>query len=136
VSHISHHLSRTSKNYGHWQIHSPGAAFPFGIPVWNSPLVAQEFQMGGAWDRLYFYHLATDLLRWLSKPPRTSGQKKSGLNKGSAGITFVPGLFSELFNVAASRPAQMTTERAKFSPKRSQRQGKPLVNQDCLAGRH
>jgi hypothetical protein len=35
--------------------------------------------------------------------------KKPGLNKGSAGITWVPGLFSELFNVAASRPAQMTT---------------------------
>jgi hypothetical protein len=39
-----------------------------------------------------------------------SGHKKPGLNKGSAGITSVPGLFSELFNVAASRPAQMTTE--------------------------
>jgi hypothetical protein len=34
--------------------------------------------------------------------------KKTGLNGSSAGITF-PGLFSELFNVAASRPAQMTT---------------------------
>jgi hypothetical protein len=60
VSHISHHLSRTSKSYGHQQIHNPGAAFPFEIPVWNSQLVAQEFQMGGAWDRLYFYHLDTD----------------------------------------------------------------------------
>jgi hypothetical protein len=39
-----------------------------------------------------------------------SGHKKPGLNKGSTGITSVPGLFSELFNVAASRPAQMTTE--------------------------
>jgi hypothetical protein len=39
-----------------------------------------------------------------------SGHKKPGLNKGSAGINSVPGLFSELFNVAASRPAQMTTE--------------------------
>jgi hypothetical protein len=29
--------------------------------------------------------------------------------KTKAGITLVPGLFSELFNVAASRPAQMTT---------------------------
>src|SRR5690242_15630586 len=28
----------------------------------------------------------------------------------------VPGLFSELFNVAASRPAQMTTEQRKISP--------------------
>jgi hypothetical protein len=62
--------------------------------------------------------------------------KKTGLNKGSAGITFVPGLFSELFNVAASRPAQMTTERAKFSPKCCDRQGKVTVNQDCFAGRH
>jgi hypothetical protein len=26
-----------------------------------------------------------------------------------AGITHVPGLFSDLFNVAASRPAQITT---------------------------
>src|SRR5437762_1916180 len=42
-----------------------------------------------------------------------SGHKKPGLNNGSAGITSVPGLFSELFNVAASRPAQMTTEWAK-----------------------
>jgi hypothetical protein len=39
--------------------------------------------------------------------------KKNGLNNGSAGITFVPGLFSELFSVAASRPAQMTTEQVK-----------------------
>jgi hypothetical protein len=52
----------------------------------------------------------TYLLRRLAKPPWKSGHKKSGLNKGSAGITSVPGLFSELFNVAASRPAQMTTE--------------------------
>jgi hypothetical protein len=42
----------------------------------------------------------------------------------------VPGLFSELFNVAASRPAQMTTEPAKSSPKRADRQGKAMVNQD------
>ena len=42
-----------------------------------------------------------------------SGHKKPGLNIGSAGIKIVPGLFSELFNVAASRPAQMTTELVK-----------------------
>jgi hypothetical protein len=48
----------------------------------------------------------------MSSPPK-AGHKKSGLNNGSAGITLVPGLFSELFNVAASRPAQMTTERVK-----------------------
>ncbi len=40
--------------------------------------------------------------------------KKPGLNEGSAGIEFVPGLFSELFNVAASRPAQMTTSELKL----------------------
>src|SRR4029077_3976605 len=59
---------------------------------------------------------------------RKSGHKKPGLNKGSAGITSVPGLFSELFNVAASRPAQMTTEWRKASPKRAFRQGWPMVN--------
>jgi len=52
-----------------------------------------------------------------------SGHKKPGLNKGSAGINSVPGLFSELFNVAASRPAQMTTEWNKTSPARAFRQG-------------
>jgi hypothetical protein len=71
----------------------------------------------------------TYLLEEAFKNLRESGHKKSGLNKGSAGITFVPGLFSELFNVAASRPAQMTTERLKSSPKRAHRQGKPPVNQ-------
>ena len=36
--------------------------------------------------------------------------KKTGLGKLlEAGITHVPGLFSDLFNVAASRPAQITT---------------------------
>jgi hypothetical protein len=30
-------------------------------------------------------------------------------NIPQAGITHVPGLFSDLFNVAASRPAQITT---------------------------
>jgi hypothetical protein len=65
------------------------------------------------WHRPDIYHLDTDLLRRLLKPPRKSGHKKPGLNNGSTGITSVPGLFSELFNVAASRPAQMTTERIK-----------------------
>jgi hypothetical protein len=55
-----------------------------------------------------FCHLGTDLLAEVLQTE--SGHKKPGLNKGSAGITSVPGLFSELFNVAASRPAQMTTE--------------------------
>jgi hypothetical protein len=53
-----------------------------------------------------------------------SGHKKPGLNKGSAGINSVPGLFSELFNVAASRPAQMTTEWNKGSPAQAFRQGR------------
>jgi hypothetical protein len=57
---------------------------------------------------MHVCHLGTDLSRRLNK--QKSGHKKPGLNKGSAGITSVPGLFSELFNVAASRPAQMTTE--------------------------
>jgi hypothetical protein len=66
-------------------------------------------------------------------PPRGGyGQnqaiKKPGLNKGSAGINSVPGLFSELFNVAASRPAQMTTEWNKASPKQVPRQGSRMVN--------
>src|ERR1700722_20450451 len=55
--------------------------------------------------------------------------KKPGLNVGSAGITSVPDLFSKLFNVAASRPAQMTTEYAKASPKQVFRQAAPCVNQ-------
>ncbi|CCE11625.1 hypothetical protein BRAS3843_740035 [Bradyrhizobium sp. STM 3843] len=46
------------------------------------------------------------------EPRDISGHKKPGLNLGSAGIETVPGLFSEFFNVAASRPAQMTTEQA------------------------
>jgi hypothetical protein len=39
-----------------------------------------------------------------------NGHKKTGLEKfQKTGITRVPGLFSYLFNVAASRPAQITT---------------------------
>jgi hypothetical protein len=39
-----------------------------------------------------------------------NGHKKTGLGELlKAGITRVPGLFSDLFNVAASRPAQITT---------------------------
>jgi hypothetical protein len=63
------------------------------------------------WYRLHAYHFDTDHLNEVSQT--TLGNqaiKKTGLNIGSAGITTVPGLFSELFNVAASRPAQMTTE--------------------------
>jgi hypothetical protein len=59
---------------------------------------------------------------------QNQANKKPGLNKGSAGITSVPGLFSELFNVAASRPAQMTTECAKASPGQAFRQGWGMVN--------
>jgi hypothetical protein len=35
--------------------------------------------------------------------------KKPAWKIARAGITHVPGLFSDLFNVAASRPAQITT---------------------------
>src|SRR5580698_8924001 len=63
-----------------------------------------------------------------ASPPRNSGHKKPGLNIGSAGIKIVPGLFSELFNVAASRPAQMTTEWPKHSRQRAFRQAMPEVN--------
>src|SRR6202040_4487222 len=80
------------------------------------------------WDRLHGYHRDTTLQGGLEKPPRKSGHKKPGLNVSSTGITSVPGLFSELFNVAASRPAQMTTERLNTSHRRAFRQGKPLVN--------
>jgi hypothetical protein len=54
--------------------------------------------------------------------------KKPGLNVGSAGITCVPGLFSDFFNVAASRPAQMTTEHRKPSAPAAFRQAKHRVN--------
>src|SRR5215210_5779159 len=80
------------------------------------------------WYRPHVYHLVTDPLRQSWKPPRKSGHKKPGLNKSSTGITNVPGMFSELINVAASRPAQMTTERIKCSRVLAFRQGKALVN--------
>src|SRR5665213_1353687 len=64
----------------------------------------------------------------LFEPLKSAGHKKPGLNIGSAGIRTVPGLFSELFNVAASRPAQMTTERPKDSPRAAFRQAIPTVN--------
>src|ERR1700730_9396256 len=54
--------------------------------------------------------------------------KKPDLNVGSAGITCVPGLFSDFFNVAASRPAQMTTERRKPNPPAAFRQASHRVN--------
>src|SRR3981189_738091 len=69
---------------------------------------------------------------------RNQAKKKPGRNKGSAGIPSPPGLFSELFNVAASRPAQMTTEWSETSPWRAFRQGKLMVNRtgdDLVGGR-
>jgi hypothetical protein len=60
------------------------------------------------------HHTPANGLDTPGRPGSTSDKngranKKPGLNIGSAGIGIVPGLFSELFNVAASRPAQMTT---------------------------
>src|ERR1700716_535597 len=56
---------------------------------------------------------------------RKSGHKKPGLNISSTGITSVPGLFSELFNVAARRPAHITTERFDSSYRGPFRQDEP-----------
>jgi hypothetical protein len=47
----------------------------------------------------------------------------------------VPGLFSELFNVAASRPAQMTTEQLQTSHEPGLRQDKGMVNRPRRSGR-
>ena len=107
---------------------NPGAALPFEIPEQNSLLAPEEFQMGSTCKGLNFYHRDTDPSGGPFETARKSGQKKSGLNGSSAGIIFVPGLFSEFFNVAASRPAQMTTERHKISPLAPQRQGEAVVN--------
>jgi hypothetical protein len=76
--------------------------------------------------RLHVYHLGTDFLGRLLQSCRKSGHKKPGLNVGSTGITSVPGLFSKLFNVAASRPAQMTTEFQEDNTDRSFRQDEAL----------
>jgi hypothetical protein len=46
----------------------------------------------------------------------------------------VPGLFSDLFNVAASRPAQMTTEHGKTNRALAFRQGKAMVNRQRALG--
>src|SRR5262249_22995676 len=68
------------------------------------------------------------LSRTAPEPHVNQANKKPGLNLGSAGITCVPGLFSDFFNVAASRPAQMTTERRKPSPPPAFRQAEHRVN--------
>ena len=90
-------------------------------------ILAMDRRTGYRW---YIGHIGTDLLAEALQTE--SGHKKPGLNKGSAGINSVPGLFSELFNVAASRPAQMTTEWNKASPAQAFRQDRPsrgsLVN--------
>src|SRR5215204_724569 len=85
-----------------------------------------EVGWSASWARssLWIAGLAIDCRSVISAPAfpwegfsnRNQAIKKPGLNKGSTGITSVPGLFSELFNVAASRPAQMTTEWNKASP--------------------
>src|ERR1700722_4910707 len=76
--------------------------------------------------RLHVHHFSTDFPGRLLRSSRKSGHKKPGLNIGSTGITSVPGLFSELFNVAASRPAQMTTKSGNDNTDRSFRQDEAL----------
>jgi hypothetical protein len=86
---------------------------------WSMPnLATSDVGWSASWARssLWIAGLAIDCKSVISAPAsrgrsleQKSGHEKPGLNKGSAGITSVPGLFSELFNVAASRPAQMTT---------------------------
>ena len=66
---------------------------------------------------------------------RNQAIKKPGLNKGSAGINSVPGLFSELFNVAASRPAQMTTEWDKASPAAGISSRQAVVSRGAMVNR-
>jgi hypothetical protein len=69
--------------------------------------------------------------------PLKSGHKKPGLNdRFGRDRKFVPGLFSEFFNVAASRPAQMTTERAKPSGLGGFRQATAANGQIRLHGSH
>jgi hypothetical protein len=67
--------------------------------------------MSRARYRLHVDHPADDLLRGLVKPPDRRPLKNRPEHLFGRDQDFaVPGLFSELFNVAASRPAQMTTE--------------------------
>jgi hypothetical protein len=80
----------------------------------------------GARYRLQIGHHGTGLFREVFQTSKKAGHKKPGLNIGPAGIKTVPGLFSELFNVAASRPAQMTTEQRKDSHKLAFRQATPI----------
>src|ERR1700704_1971596 len=81
-----------------------------------------------AWYRLHIDHLHTDLLGRFLETTGNQAIKKTGLNKQFGRDQSVPGLFSELFNVAASRPAQMTTEWAKTSPGEPFRQDTAMVN--------
>src|SRR5580698_5257328 len=104
---------------------------------WSAPNSAtSELGWSASWARSSAWIAGLDIdctltivdrpLREAAKNHRKSGHKKPGLNIGSAGITTVPGLFSELFNVAASRPAQMTTEWLNISRIWAFRQGKPI----------
>src|ERR1700761_227252 len=68
------------------------------------------------------------------RSPKKAGHKKPGLNIRFGRDPIVPGLFSKLFNVAASRPAQMTTERLKNRRGRAIRQGTPGVNGTARGG--
>ena len=93
---------------------------------WSTPNIAtSELGWSASCDRssVWIAGLGIDFT-FVILTPTSSGRltdrhgnqaiKKPGLNISSAGIHFVPGLFSELFNVAASRPAQMTTEELKY----------------------
>ena len=62
------------------------------------------------------------------EPEQKSGQQKTRPEQRFGRDQSVPGLFSELFNVAASRPAQMTTEHRKISPSPPFRQAEHRVN--------
>jgi hypothetical protein len=56
-----------------------------------------------------------------------NGQKKPAWKKSTGRDHIVPGLFSDLFNVAASRPAQITTEQVMPNPARAFRQANQLT---------
>jgi hypothetical protein len=62
-----------------------------------------------------------------------NGHKKTGLEKSTGRDHIVPGLFSNLFNVAASRPAQITTGQVMPNPACAFRQATELTFAKTLA---